>query len=52
MCSEDINMGNISGTAHIKTLFSLSPVTGKHLIGNAICSSDDFVTQLIQVLDF
>jgi hypothetical protein len=38
-------MGAITGTTHIKTMFSASPGTGKHFIGNAPCSSDDSVTQ-------
>jgi hypothetical protein len=42
----------ISGTTHIKTIFSFSPGTGKHFIGNALCHSDDSVTQLIHILHF
>jgi hypothetical protein len=41
-----------SGTTHIKTIFSFSPGTGMRLIGNAFCSSDDSVTQLIHILHF
>jgi hypothetical protein len=43
-------MGTISGTTHIKTMFSFSPGTGKHFINNAPGSSDGSVTQLIHVL--
>jgi len=43
----DPNRGTISGTTHIKTIFSFSSGTGKHFIGNALCSSDDSVTHLI-----
>jgi hypothetical protein len=52
MCSVDFNMGTISGTTHIKTIFSFSPGTGRNLIGNALCNSDDSVTQLIHILHF
>jgi hypothetical protein len=44
-------MGTISGTTHITTC-SLSPGTGKNFIGNALCSSDDSVTQLSHILHF
>jgi hypothetical protein len=43
-------MATISGMAHIKTIFSLSPGTGKRFSGNASYSSDDSVTQLIHIL--
>jgi anti-anti-sigma regulatory factor len=52
MCSVDVSMGTIIGTIHIKTIFSLSPSTGKRFIGNVLCSSDDSVTQLIHILHF
>jgi hypothetical protein len=45
-------MGPISGTTRIKTIFSFSPGTGKHFIGNAFCNSDDSVTQHIHILHF
>jgi len=37
-------------TTYIKTIFSISPGTDKHFIGNELCSSDDYVTQLIRIL--
>jgi hypothetical protein len=52
MCSLDLNMGIISGTAHIETIFSFSPGTDKHCTGNALCSSDDSEKQLIHILHF
>jgi hypothetical protein len=52
MCSADLNMGTISGTTHIKTIFSFSPGKGKHFIRNALCSSDDYVIQLSHILHF
>jgi hypothetical protein len=45
-------MGNTIGTTHIKTAFSLLPGTGKHFIGNALCRSDDSVTNFIYILHF
>jgi hypothetical protein len=45
-------MGTISGTTHITTIFSFSPGTGKHFIGNALSSSEDSVKQLLQILHF
>jgi hypothetical protein len=45
-------MGTISDTMRMKTIFSFSPATDKHFVGNALCSSDDFVTQLINILNF
>jgi hypothetical protein len=50
MCSVYPNMGTISGTTHIQTIFSFSPGTGKHFTDNALCSPDDFVMQLIHIL--
>jgi len=50
MCSVDLNMATISGTTHIKTIFNFWPGTDMHLSGNALCSSDDSVTQLIHIL--
>jgi len=50
--SEELNMGTISSMTHAKPIFSFSPGTGKHFIGNALCSPDDFVTQLIHILHF
>jgi hypothetical protein len=44
-------MGSISGTKHMKTKFSFSPGV-EHFIGNAFCSSGDFITQLIHILHF
>jgi len=44
MCSVDLNMGAISGTIHIQTIFSLSPGICKHFSAEALCSSDDSVT--------
>jgi hypothetical protein len=43
-------MGTIGGTTHIKTIFSFWTGTGKHFIGNALCSSDDSVMQLTHIL--
>jgi len=37
---------------HIKTIFSFCTGTGKHFIGNALCSSDDSVMKLIHILHF
>jgi hypothetical protein len=45
-------MGTTSGTTHIKTIFNFSPDTDKRLTGNALCSSDGSVTQLIHILYF
>jgi len=50
MCLVQLNIGITSGTTHIKTIFSLSPGTDKNFIGNALCSSDDSITQLIHIL--
>jgi hypothetical protein len=50
MCSAHLNMGTISGTTHIKMIFSFSPVIGKHLIGNALWNAEDSIMQLIQIL--
>jgi hypothetical protein len=52
MWSANLNMGTISGTAHIKKAFSFSPGTGKHSIDNAFCSSNNSVMQLIYILHF
>jgi len=52
LCSVDFNMAAISSTTHIKTTFSVSPGIAKHFTGNALCSSDDSVTQLIRILRF
>jgi len=41
MCSVDVSMVTISCTTHMKTIFSFSSGIGKHLIDNALCSSDD-----------
>jgi len=46
MCSADLNMGTISGTTRIKTIFSFWTGIGKHFIGNALCRSADSVMQL------
>jgi hypothetical protein len=43
-------MRPISVTTHIKAMFSFSPGTGKHLIGNALCISDDLVTKPFHIL--
>jgi hypothetical protein len=45
-------MSTNSGTTHIKTIFSLLPGIGKYFIGNAHCSSDEFVMQLIHMFQF
>jgi hypothetical protein len=37
MCSADLNMGAISGTTHIKKIFSLWTGTGRHFIRNKFC---------------
>jgi hypothetical protein len=50
MCSVEFNMATVSGMAHIKTVFSLSPGTGKYFIGNASCTSDYSITQHIHIL--
>jgi len=42
MCSAGLSIVTISDTRHIKTIFSFSPGTGKHFIGNALCSSDGY----------
>jgi len=44
--------GIISGTTHIKTIFSFSPDTGKRFICNALCNSDHSFTQLLRILHF
>jgi hypothetical protein len=50
MCSEDLNMGTISGTAHIKTIFIVTPGSGKHFIGNELCNSDGAAdTELVRI---
>jgi hypothetical protein len=51
MFSDD-NMVFISGTTHIKTIFSFLSGTGKHFIGNALSSSKDSVTQLFHIMHF
>jgi len=35
-CSTDLNRDTISGTTHMKTLFSFAPGTGKHFTGYAL----------------
>jgi hypothetical protein len=50
ICSVGLNMDTITGTTDMKMIFSFSPVTGSHFIGNALCSSDDSVTQLLHIL--
>jgi hypothetical protein len=50
--SVDLNMDTISGTTHIKTIFSFWTGTGRHFRGNALCSFDDFVTHLIHIMHF
>jgi len=50
MCSVDLNRGTISAMTHIKMIFSFSPDTTKHFIGNVLCSCDDSVTELINIL--
>jgi hypothetical protein len=50
MCSAHLNMGTISGTTHIKTIFSFSSGTGNYSSGNAFSSSEDSVKQLIHIL--
>jgi hypothetical protein len=43
-------MGTVRGKTHIKMILSFWTGTGKHFIGNVLCSSDDSVTQLIHIL--
>jgi len=45
-------MGTNSGTTHIKTIFSFLPKIENHFIGNVLCSCDDSVTELFNILDF
>jgi len=52
MCSVDLNMGIVSGTTHIKMIFTFLLGTGKHFIGKAPRSSYDSVIRLIRVLFF
>jgi hypothetical protein len=52
ICSIDVGIGTISGTAHIKAIFSFSPDIGKHFRGKALCSSDSSFMHLIHVLHF
>jgi len=52
MCSVEFNMGTISGTTHLKTKFSFSSGNDMHFIDEALCSSDNAVTQLIHILNF
>jgi hypothetical protein len=52
MRSVDLNIGTISGTTHIKTVFSFWPGIGKHFTGNALWISDNSVMQLIHILLF
>jgi hypothetical protein len=49
LCSVDLNTDTIRGRTSIKTIFSFSPSTGKHFIGNELSSSDDSVTQVIHI---
>jgi hypothetical protein len=49
MCAAGLNMGTITGRTHINMTFSFWTASGKHFIGNALCSSDDSVTQLIHI---
>jgi len=50
MSTLDLDMGTVSGTTHIKTIFSFSPGTGRHLLGNALCRSDDSAIQIVNIL--
>jgi len=52
MCSVYDNMGTISGTTHLKTIFSFSPATDKHFNGSEPYSSEDSVKQLSHILNF
>jgi hypothetical protein len=45
-------MGTVSGTTHTKAILILSPGTGTHFIGSALCSSEDSVMQLIHTVHF
>jgi hypothetical protein len=47
MSSSVLNMGTISGKIHIMTILSFWPGVAKHFIGDALCSSDASVTQLM-----
>jgi hypothetical protein len=49
MSSEDLNIGIISGTTHIKMIVIFSPAIGKHFIANALCRCDDSVMWLIHI---
>jgi len=52
MCSIDLNMGTISSTVHIKTIFNFLSGMSKDFIGNTLCSSDNSVMQHIHILHF
>jgi len=52
MCSVYLNMDTVSDKTHIQTIFNFSPGVGVHFIGNALCSSDVSVEQLIHILHF
>jgi hypothetical protein len=52
MCPADLNVDTIGGTIHIKMTFSVFPGTGKHFVGNAVCSSNNSPPQLIHILQF
>jgi hypothetical protein len=45
-------MDTISGTTHIKTIFSFWTGDVRNFIGNALCISNDSVTQLIHTVYF
>jgi hypothetical protein len=50
MFSKDLNMGTISGTTHLKAIFSFLPSTGEDFIGNTFCSSNNSFMQLNHIL--
>jgi hypothetical protein len=50
MCSVCLTMVIIIGTTQFKTIFNFSRDIGKDFISNALCSSDDSVTQITNIL--
>jgi len=51
MFSVDLNMAPLV-ERHTSRLYCFLPGIGKHFIGNALCSSDDYVTQFIHIFRF
>jgi hypothetical protein len=48
-CSLDLNIVTISGTTHMKMIFSFLPGTGKHFIGNTL---QPIFMHIIHILHF